>query len=154
MKLFGPRAFRLVITTMVTVVVAPFFAEIIIVTWSGGRRGRSSAEPLGTWSTWSSGRGGRSSVEPLGTWSTWSVVDVVGARRSRSRRGRRGRSSAEPLGMWSTWSVVDVAARSVRWSEGIYLVPSHGEAKALGHVQPRSGAVGDLPYLREGYGVA
>ena len=82
------------------------------------------------------------------------MVDVVGARRSRSRRGRRG--------PWSTWSelggaardMVDVAARSVRWSDGMYLAPSHGEAKALGHVQPRSGAVGDLPCLREGYGVA
>ena len=59
---------------------------------------------------------------------------------------------------WSRWSklggaardVVGVAARSVRWSEGMYLAPSHGEAKALGHVQPRSGAVGDLPCLREG----
>ena len=59
----GPRAFRLVVTTMVVVVVALFFAAIIIATWSGGR-------------------GGRSSAEPLGTWSTWSVVDVVGARRS------------------------------------------------------------------------
>ena len=130
-KLSGPRAFRPVVT-VVTVVIAPFFVAIIIATWSGGR-------------------GGQSSAEPFGTWSTWSVVDVVGARRSRSRRGP-----------WSTWSelggaardVVDVAARSVRWSEGMYLVPSHGEAKALRHVQPRSGAVEDLPCLREGYGVA
>ena len=130
-KLSGRRAFRPVVM-VVAVVIAPFFVAIIIVTWSGGRGGRSSAEPLGT----------------------WSVVDVVGARRSRSRRGRRG--------PWSTWlelggaarDVVDVAARSVRWSEGMYLAPSHGEAKALGHVQPRSGAVGDLPCLREGYGVA
>ena len=68
----------------------------------------------------------------------------------------------EPLETWSTWSelggaaqdVVDVAARSVRWSEGMYLAPSHGEAKALGHVQLRSGVVGDLPCLHEGYGVA
>ena len=102
--MFSPRAFRLVIMTVVAVVIAPFFVAIIIATWSGGR-------------------GGRSSAEPLGTWSTWSVVDVVGA-------------------------------RSVQWSEGMYLVPSHGEAKALGLVQPRSGAVGDLPCLREGYGVA
>ena len=87
MKLSGPRAFRPVVT-VVTVVIAPFFVAIIIATWSGGR-------------------GGRSSTEPLGTWSTWSVVDVVGA-------------------------------RSVQWSEGMYLVPSHGEAKSLGHVQPRS----------------
>ena len=87
-------------------------------------------------------------------WSRWlelgraarDVVDMV--------RGRRGRSSAEPLGTWSTWSVVDVAARLVRWSESMYLLPSHGEAKALEHVQPRSGVVGDLPCLREGYGVA
>ena len=87
-------------------------------------------------------------------WSRWSelggaardVVDMV--------RGRRGRSSAELLETWSTWSVVDVATRSVRWSEGMYLVPSHGEAKVFGHVQPRSGAVGDLPCLRESYGVA
>ena len=84
-------------------------------------------------------------------WSRWSeldraardVVDVV--------RGQCGRSSAEPLETWSTWSMVDVAARLVRWSEGMYLAPSHEEAKALGHVQPRSGAVGDLPCLREGY---
>ena len=62
-KLSGPRAFRLVVTTMVAVVVAPFFVAIIIATWSGGRGGRSSTEPLGTWSRW---------VEPLETWSTWS----------------------------------------------------------------------------------
>ena len=59
-KLSGPHAFRPVVTVVV-VVIAPFFVAIIIVTWSGGR-------------------GGRSSVEPLGTWSTWFVVDVVGAR--------------------------------------------------------------------------
>ena len=87
-KLFGPRAFRPVVT-VVAVVIAPFFVAIIIATWSGSRGGRSSAEPL------------------------------------------------------ETWSVVDVAARSVRWSEGMYLAPSHGEAKALGHVQLRSGAVGE-----------
>ena len=52
MKLSGPRAFRLVVTMMVAVVVAPFFAAIVIATWSGGRGGRSSAELLGTWSTW------------------------------------------------------------------------------------------------------
>ena len=44
--------------TVVAVVVAAFFAAIIIVTWSGGRCGRSR-----------SGRGRRS------PWSTWSVVD-------------------------------------------------------------------------------
>ena len=110
-KLSGPRAFRPVVM-VVAVGIAPFFVAIIIATWSGGR-------------------GGWSSAEPLETWSTWSVVDVVGARRSRSRRGRRG-----------------------PWSEGMYVVPSHGEAKALRHVQPRSGAVEDLPCLREGYGVA
>jgi len=38
---------------VVAVVIAPFFAAIIIATWSGGRHGQSSAEPLGTWSTWS-----------------------------------------------------------------------------------------------------
>jgi len=54
--------------TVVAIVVAPFFAAIIIATWSGGRCGRSSAELLGTWS-----------------WSTWAelggatrdVIDVV-----------------------------------------------------------------------------
>ena len=61
-KLSGPRAFRHVVTVVV-VVIAPFFVAIIIATWSGGR-------------------GGRSSAEPLRTWPTWSVVDVVGARRS------------------------------------------------------------------------
>ena len=76
---------------------------------------------------------------------------MVGARWSRSERGRRG-----PWSMWSelggaAQDVVDVVgARSVRWSEGMYLVPSHGEAKALRHVQPKSGVVGDLPCLREG----
>jgi len=50
--LFGPRAFRPVAMTVVAIVVAPFFAAIIIATWSGGRCGRSSAELLGTWSTW------------------------------------------------------------------------------------------------------
>jgi len=54
--------------TVVAVVVAPFFAAIIIATWSGGRCGRSSAELLGTW-------------------STWSVVDVVEARWNRSAAG-------------------------------------------------------------------
>jgi hypothetical protein len=80
MKSSSSRAFRPVVMTVVAVIVAPFFAAIIIATWSGGRCGRSSAEPLGTWS--------------------WSVVDVVGARRSRSRRGRRGPWSAELLGTW------------------------------------------------------
>ena len=65
MKLSGPRAFRLVVTTMVAVVIAPFFVAIIIATWSGGRRGRSSAEPLGTWSTWFGGQGGRSSSDAM-----------------------------------------------------------------------------------------
>ena len=51
MKLSGPRAFWPVVKTMVAVVVAPFFAAIIIATWSSGRGGRSSAEVLGTWST-------------------------------------------------------------------------------------------------------
>jgi len=37
----------------VAVVTSPFFAAIIIATWSGGRCGRSSVELLGTWSTWS-----------------------------------------------------------------------------------------------------
>ena len=133
-KLSGPRAFRPLVT-VVAVVIAPFFMAIIIAMWS-------------------SGRGGRSSAEPFGTWSTWSVVDVVGARLSCSRRGRRGRSSVELLETWSMWPMVDVAARSVRWSEGMYLVPSHGEAKALGHVEPRSDIVGDIPCLHEGYGVA
>ena len=130
-KLSGPRAFRLVVT-VVAVVIAPFFVAIIIATWSDGR-------------------GGRSSDEPLGTWSTWSMLDVVGARRSCSRRGRRG--------PWSTWSelggaardVIDVVGvRSVRWSEGMYLVPSHGEAKALGHVQPRS-AYSENPRMVVGF---
>ena len=111
MKSSGPRAFRPVVMTVVAVVIAACFVAIIISTWSCGRGGRSSAEPLRTWSTWS---------------------ELGGAARD----------------------VVDVAARSVRWSEGMYLAPSHGEAKALGHVQPRSGVVGDLPCLREGYGVA
>jgi hypothetical protein len=90
MKSSGPRAFRPVVMTVVAVVVAPFFAAIIIATWSGGR---SSAEPLGTWSTWSElggaardvvgavfGRRGRSSAELLGTWSTWSELGRVGPR--------------------------------------------------------------------------
>ena len=69
MKLSGPRAFRPVVMTVVAVVVAPFFATIIIATWSGGRR---STELLATWSTWSElGRAARD------------MVDVVGARRSR-----------------------------------------------------------------------
>ena len=105
-KLSGPRAFRLVVT-VVTVLIAPFFVAIIIATWSGGRGGRSSAEPLGTWSTWS---------------------ELGGAARD----------------------VVDVAARSVRWSEGMYLAPSHGEAKALGHVQPRS-AYSENPRMVVGF---
>ena len=83
MKLSGPRAFRPVVM-LVAVVIAPFFMAIIIATWFGGRGGRSSAEPLGTWSTWSGGRDGRSSAEPLGTWSG----------------GRGGRSSVQPLGTW------------------------------------------------------
>ena len=62
----GPRAFRLVVTTMVAVVVAPFFAAIIIATWSGGQGGKSSAELLGTWSTWSELGG-----------AAWDVVDMV-----------------------------------------------------------------------------
>ena len=74
-KLSGPRAFQPVVT-VVAIVITPFFMAIIIAMWSGGR-------------------GGRSSVEPLGTWSTWSMVDVVGARRSCSRHSRRG--------PWSTW---------------------------------------------------
>jgi len=36
MKLSGPRAFRPVAMTVVAIVVAPFFAAIIIATWSGG----------------------------------------------------------------------------------------------------------------------
>jgi hypothetical protein len=64
MKLSGPRAFWPVLT-VVAVVVAPFFAAIIIcdvVWWSGGR---SFVEPLGTWSWWSGGRRGRSSAESV-----------------------------------------------------------------------------------------
>ena len=72
MKLSGPRAFRPVVMTVVAVVVAPFFATIIIATWSGGRR---STELLATWSEL--GRAARD------------MVDVVGARWSRSGRGRR-----------------------------------------------------------------
>jgi len=63
--------------TVVAIVIAPFFAAIIIATWSSDRCGWSSAEPLETWLTWSVVD--MSSVEPLETWSTWSVVDVVGA---------------------------------------------------------------------------
>ena len=65
-KSSDPRTFRPVVT-VVAVVIAPFFVAIIIATWSGGQDGRSSAEPLGTWSTWSGGRGGRSLAELLGT---------------------------------------------------------------------------------------
>ena len=84
-KLSDPRTFRPVVT-VVAVVIAPFFMAIIIATWSGGR---SSAEPLGTWS------GG----------------SVVGSRRSRSRRGRRGRcgrsrSRHDRRGPWSMWSEI------------------------------------------------
>ena len=66
MKSSGPRAFRLVLT-VVAVVVAPFFAAIIIcdVVW------------------WSElGGAARDVVDVV-------AVDVVGARRSRSGRGRR-----------------------------------------------------------------
>jgi hypothetical protein len=66
--------------TVIAIIVVPFFAAIIIATWSGGRCGRSSAKPLGTWSTWSELGG--------------AARDVVGA-----VFGRRGRSSAEPFGM-------------------------------------------------------
>ena len=52
-KLSGPRAFQPIVMTVVAIVVAPSFAAIIIATWSSGRGGRSSAEPLRTWSTWS-----------------------------------------------------------------------------------------------------
>ena len=79
MKLSGPRAFWPVIMTVVAVVIASFFVAIIIATWSGGRCGRSSAEPLGTWSTWS-----RSTWSELGGAARDVVdvvaVDVVGAR--------------------------------------------------------------------------
>jgi len=51
-KLSGPRAFRPIVM-VVAVVIAPFFVVIIIAMWSSGRGGRSSAEPLRTWSTWS-----------------------------------------------------------------------------------------------------
>ena len=97
MKLSGPRAFRPVVT-VVAVVIAPFFVAIIIAMWSGGR---SSAEPLGTWS---GGLvvGARRSRSGHGLVVWWSelggeardVVDVVGARRGRSGRGRCGRNSA------------------------------------------------------------
>ena len=63
MKLSGPRAFQPVVMTVVAIVVAPFFAAIIIATWSCGRGGRSSTELLGTWSTWSR--------------STWSELGVA-----------------------------------------------------------------------------
>ena len=56
-KLSDPRTFRSVVT-VVAVVIAPFFVVIIIATWSSGRGGRSSAEPLGTWSGGRGGRGG------------------------------------------------------------------------------------------------
>ena len=65
MKLSGPRAFRPVVMTVVAIVVAPFFAAIIITMWSGGL-------VVGAWRS-RSGRG-----------------LVVGARRSRSGRGQRG----------------------------------------------------------------
>ena len=81
MKLSGPRALQLVVTTMVVVVVAPFFAAIILATWSGGQRGRSSAEPLGPWSMWS----------VLGG-ATRDVVDVVCG-----RRGRRSQDVVEDI---------------------------------------------------------
>jgi len=50
---------------VVAVVVAPFFAAIIIATWSGDRCGRSSQDVVDV----VHGRRGRSSVELLGTWS-------------------------------------------------------------------------------------
>ena len=75
MKLSSPRAFRPVVMTVVAIVVVPFFVAIIIATWSGGRCGRSSAEPLGTWSTWS-----RSTWSELGG-AARDVVDVVRGRR-------------------------------------------------------------------------
>jgi hypothetical protein len=69
--------------TVVAIVVAPFFAAIIIATWSGGRCGRSSAEPLGTWSTWS--ELSRAARDVVGAWrsrlawlaSRLGVVDVA-----------------------------------------------------------------------------
>ena len=98
MKLSSPRAFRPVVMTVVAVVVAPFFAAIIIATWSGDRCGRSS-------------------VEPLGTWLAWSLVDVVVAQWSRSGHGRRG--------LWLTWSELGGASRGVVvvvwWSELPYV---------------------------------
>jgi hypothetical protein len=87
MKSSSPRAFRHVVMTVVAVIVAPFFAAIIIATWSGGRGDRSSAEPLETWSTWSV-------VDVIG--ARRAARDVVGAQQSRSGRGRRG-----PWLMWS-----------------------------------------------------
>ena len=75
MKLSGPRAFQPVVMTVVAIVIVPFFVAIIIATWSGGRCGRSSAEPLGTWSTWS-----RSTWSELGG-AARDVVDVVRGRR-------------------------------------------------------------------------
>jgi hypothetical protein len=38
MKSSSPRAFRPVVMTVVAVIVAPFFAAIIIATWSGGSK--------------------------------------------------------------------------------------------------------------------
>ena len=61
-NLFGPHAFRSVVTTVVAVVVAPFFTAIIIATWSGDRCGRSSQDVVDV----VHGRRGRSSVEPFG----------------------------------------------------------------------------------------
>ena len=77
-ELSDPHTFRPVVT-VVTVVIALFFVVIIIVTWSSGRGGRSSAEPLGTWSTW---------LELGG--AARDVVDVV--------RGRRGCSISSVVG--------------------------------------------------------
>ena len=68
----------------------------------GARQSRLGHGRRGSWSMWSEldgaardvvdvvrGRCGRSLVEPLKTWLTWSVVDVVGAQRSRLGRGQR-----------------------------------------------------------------
>ena len=82
MKLSGPRAFRLVVTTMVAVVVAPFFAAIIIATWSEIGGAARDVVDMVWWSRWSELDGAARDVVDVVWWSELGgaardVVDVV-----------------------------------------------------------------------------
>ena len=90
---------------MVAIVVAPFFAAIIIATWSGGRGGRSSAEPLGTWSTWliwsELGGAARDVIDVVRGRCGCSISSVVGAQqRAESWRSlTKSRARVEVVGV-------------------------------------------------------